>query len=116
MDFVQILAGAIVLGSTLGTTVASVFAYRQKSLVTMLRESNSDYKLRVEQLEDERESLKKIIETLQADVGQLKREKTLPLDNLTKLVESNILQSRQTDKSILELTKVLRQQGKKNAK
>lgn len=109
MDFIQILAAAIVLGSTIGTTVASLFAYRQKSLVTMLRESNADYKNRVDQLVSDGELKDKQIADLTTDVAQLKREKMLPLDNLTKLV---IRQNAETNKSIMNLTKAIQQQGK----
>lgn len=86
VDYIQILAGAIVLGSTLGATVAGFFAYRQKSLVTLLRESNSDYKDRNEQLETERDDLKKDVSKLKDAVDRLEREKRLPLEKLTQLI------------------------------
>lgn len=85
-DFVQILAGAVVLGSTLGATVAGFFAYRQKSLVTLLRESNGDYKERNEQLESERDELKHDVVKLKDAVDRLEKEKRLPLEKLTQLI------------------------------
>lgn len=86
MDFIQILAGAIVLGSTLGATVAGFFAYRQKTLVSLLRESNSDYKDRNVQLESERDELKKDVDKLKDTVARLEQEKRLPLEKLTDLI------------------------------
>ena len=106
-SFIQSLAAAIVLGSTLGSIVAGFFAVRQRSLVTLLRESNNDYKQRNEQLEAERDELKVIVEQLRTDVAQLKREKTLPLENLTRLV---IEQNAKTQKSIMSLTAELKKQ------
>lgn len=85
-DFAQILAGAVVLGSTLGATVAGFFAYRQKSLVTLLRESNSDYKDRNEQLESERDELKRELGKVKDAVDRLEKEKRLPLEKLTQLI------------------------------
>lgn len=85
-DFIQILAGAIVLGSTLGATVAGFFAYRQKSLVSLLRESNSDYKDRNVQLEQERDLFKADVIKLQDAVKRLEQEKRLPLEKLTSLI------------------------------
>ena len=111
MEFLQLLGGAVVLGSALGTTVASLFAYRQKSLVTMLRESNKDYKDRVDQLVADGESKDTLINQMRKDIDQLKREKTLPLENLTRLV---ISQNAETNKSIMALTNELKKsRGKK---
>ena len=86
MDFLTLLGGAITFGSALGATVAGFFAYRQKSLVTLLRESNKDYKDRVEQLEIERDGLNKRIDLLTTAVKALQDQKALPLENLTLLV------------------------------
>lgn len=103
-DFTQTLGAAIVLGSTLGATVAGFSAYRQKNLVVLLRESNKDYKDRSDQLEAERDELRVKVKTLQDDVAQLKREKTLPLERLTKLV---ISQHKDMHQSMIHLTKAL---------
>lgn len=104
MDFPQTLGAAIVLGSTLGATVAGFSAYRQKNLVVLLRESNNDYKDRNAQLEADNERYKTQIKELQTDVAQLKREKTLPLEKLTKLV---ISQHQDMQRSMIQLTKAL---------
>lgn len=104
MDFVQILAGAIVLGSTLGATVAGFFAYRQKSLVSLLRESNNDYKDRNVQLESERDELREVIIKLKDSVHKLENERRLPLEKLTKLI---VTQHAENQESILQLTKAI---------
>jgi hypothetical protein len=80
------LAVAITGGSTLGATIAGFFAYRQKSLVTLLRESNKDYKDRVEQLEEDRDRLERVTKDQAEEIAQLKREKELPLKNLIELI------------------------------
>lgn len=98
------LAIAITTGSALGATIAGFFAYRQKSLVTLLRESNKDYKDRVEQLEEERENLKKMIDDLNSRVKAMEQEKALPLEELTKLIiEQHTQQIKSTDKTTKEL-------------
>lgn len=86
MDILQTLGAAIVFGSALGATLAGFFAYRQKSLVTVLREANNDYKDRVEQLEQQRDSMVKDNKSLADRVKQLESEKRLPLEELTTLV------------------------------
>ncbi len=101
---VSTLAVAITGGSTLGATIAGFFAYRQKSLVTLLRESNADYKERVGQLEQDRDRFEKTTKEQADEIAKLKAEKALPLDNLTKLITSqhSVLIS-----AISELTKAL---------
>jgi len=86
VDIIQTLGAAITFGSALGATIAGFFAYRQKSLVTVLRESNNDYKERVEQLEEDRDSKKREVESLTTRIMFLEREKQLPLEELTKLI------------------------------
>jgi 3-hydroxyacyl-CoA dehydrogenase len=103
-NLIATLAVAITGGSTLGATIAGFFAYRQKSLVTLLRESNKDYKERVEQLESDRDRFEKLSKEQTAEIAQLKAEKALPLDNLTKLITS---QHQLLISAITELTKAL---------
>lgn len=88
MDFIQVLGAAIVFGSTLGATLAGLFASRQRSLVKLLREANNDYKERVEQLEKDRDDDRRTIQQQAAEIKQLKSEKALPLQQLTKLIVS----------------------------
>jgi predicted PurR-regulated permease PerM len=85
---ISTLAVAITGGSTLGATIAGFFAYRQKSLVTFLRESNQDYKDRVEQLESDRDRFEKLAKDQADEIAQMKAEKRLPLENLTALITS----------------------------
>lgn len=87
-NLIATLAVAITGGSTLGATIAGFFAYRQKSLVVLLRESNADYKERVGQLEEDRDRFEKLSKTQSEEIAQLKRERQLPLENLIKLVTS----------------------------
>lgn len=101
---ISTLAVAITGGSTLGATIAGFFAYRQKSLVTLLRESNSDYKDRVDQLEKDRDDDRKTIEQQTVEIAQLRNEKALPLENLITLITS---QHTSTLTAITELTKAL---------
>lgn len=101
---ISTLAVAITGGSTLGATIAGFFAYRQRSLVALLRESNKDYKDRVEQLEDDRDRLTAVTKSQADEIAILKAEKTLPLDNLTKLITS---QHQMLIAAITELTKAL---------
>lgn len=106
---ISTLAVAITGGSTLGATIAGFFAYRQKSLVTLLRESNKDYKDRVDQLEKDRDTDRETINKQADEIKQLKAEKALPLDNLTKLITS---QHQVLISAITELTKALSKQQK----
>lgn len=101
---ISTLAVAITGGSTLGATIAGFFAYRQKSLVTLLRESNTDYKDRVGQLEStvDRQAIE--IKGQADKITQLENEKTLPLDNLIKLITS---QHQVLISAITELTTAL---------
>lgn len=101
---ISTLAVAITGGSTLGATIAGFFAYRQKSLVTLLRESNADYKDRVVQLEQDRDRFEKVTKDQALEIAQLKAEKALPLDNLIKLITS---QHTSTLSAITELTKAI---------
>ena len=88
---------------------AGFFAYRQKSLVTLLRESNADYKERVGQLEQDRDRFEKTTKDQAAEIAQLKAEKALPLDNLIKLITS---QHQVLISAITELTTALGQKEK----
>lgn len=101
---ISTLAVAITGGSTLGATIAGFFAYRQKSLVTLLRESNKDYKDRVEQLEQDRDRFEELNKKLVAEITALKREKELPLKELIELITS---QHNATFSAITELTKAI---------
>lgn len=103
-NLIATLAVAITGGSTLGATIAGFFAYRQKSLVTLLRESNQDYKERVGQLEQDRDRLEKLSKEQTAEIAQLKAEKALPLENLTQLITS---QHQLLIAAITELTKTI---------
>lgn len=103
-NLIATLAVAITGGSTLGATIAGFFAYRQKSLVTLLRESNADYKERVGQLESDRDRFEKLAKEQGDEIDRLKAEKALPLDNLTKLITS---QHQMLIAAITELTKAL---------
>lgn len=87
-NLIGTLAVAITGGSTLGATIAGFFAYRQKSLVTLLRESNKDYKDRVEQLEEDRDRFEKTTKEQAEKIRHLEAEKTLPLKNLIELITS----------------------------
>lgn len=113
MEFLQVLGAAITFGSALGATVAGFFAYRQKSLVTVLRESNNDYKERVDQLIEEREELNKKIDFLTESVKRLEKEKQLPLDRLTKLVMSQNKQIASVATSLSEVAKYIKESGDK---
>lgn len=104
MDYLQIIGAAITGGATLGAIVAGFFAQRQKSLVTLLREGNNDYKERVEQLETERDQLKKDFQSMKDEFAQLKKEKALPLEKLTKLI---MTQHAENQESIMALTQAL---------
>lgn len=103
-NLIATLAVAITGGSTLGATIAGFFAYRQKSLVTLLRESNADYKERVGQLEQDRDRFEKLSREQADKISRLESEKALPLDNLTKLITS---QHQMLIAAITELTKAL---------
>lgn len=87
-NLIATLAVAITGGSTLGATIAGFFAYRQKSLVTLLRESNKDYRERVDQLEKDRDRFEKMTKEQAEEIALLKREKELPLKNLIELITS----------------------------
>ena len=104
MDYLQALGAAITFGSALGAIVAAFFAQRQKSLVTLLREGNADYKLRVEQLEKDRDSLANVVQKQAEEIKQLKSEKALPLKELTQLI---MTQHSENQESIMELTKAI---------
>ena len=103
-NLIATLAVAITGGSTLGATIAGFFAYRQKSLVTLLRESNKDYKERVEQLEKDRDRFEEMTKKQAEEISLLKREKELPLKNLIELITS---QHTATMSAITELAKAI---------
>lgn len=103
-NLIATLAVAITGGSTLGATIAGFFAYRQKSLVTLLRESNTDYKERVGQLEQDRDRFEKLSKEQAEKITRLESEKALPLDNLIKLITS---QHQTLISAITELTTAL---------
>lgn len=86
MNFLELLGAAITFGSALGATLAGLFATRQRSLVTLLREANNDYKDRVGQLETDRDSLQIVVKKQAEEINRLKSEKALPLKQLTELV------------------------------
>lgn len=110
MDYLQAIGAAITFGSALGAIVAGFFAQRQKSLVTLLRESNKDYKDRVEQLEADRDRFEELSKKQADEIADLKRQKMLPLEQLIKLVTQ---QHADTQKSIMALAKAI-EAGTKN--
>ena len=103
-NLISTLAVAITGGSTLGATIAGFFAYRQKSLVTLLRESNKDYKDRVEQLEEDRDRFERLTKEQADKIKRLEDEKTLPFKNLIELITS---QHTATLTAITELTRAI---------
>jgi response regulator of citrate/malate metabolism len=112
VDLLETLGAAIVAGSALGATIAGFFAYRQKSLVTVLREGNQDYKERVEQLERDREVDQKMLKKQAQQIEVLQNEKRLPLDELTRLiVQQHSDQLKSTNDLATQLSKVAEQMG-----
>lgn len=112
MDLLETLGAAIVAGSALGATIAGFFAYRQKSLVTVLREGNQDYKERVEQLERDREIDQKMLKKQAQQIEALQNEKRLPLDELTKLiVQQHSDQLKSTENLATQMSAVATQMG-----
>jgi response regulator of citrate/malate metabolism len=113
VDLLETLGAAIVAGSALGATIAGFFAYRQKSLVTVLREGNQDYKERVDQLERDREFDQRQLEEQARQIEALQQEKRLPLDELTRLiVEQHSEQIRSTENLATQMATVAKQMAK----
>lgn len=100
MEWLNYILGGFALAAILATIAASFYGVRQKTIITTLNESNKAYKERNEQLEEERDSLKKVLlerdkqhtkdlAELRGRIITLEKIKTPPLEPLMELINLN---------------------------
>lgn len=93
MDILTLILGLFTAASVLATVSASFYGVRQKTIIQTLRESNSAYKERNEQLETSLSSLEKEVIILKDRMKVLEQIKTPSIEPLIKLIEQNETQS-----------------------
>ena len=88
-NFSTILTLIFTIASTLGAAGAIFYSVKQKTYITILKESNDAYKDRNAQLEEQLDRNTKDILELHRRIKDLERLKTPPLQPLVALVTKN---------------------------